>query len=531
MVVASAVLTGAGVSRGHPAGLPLGDEFHAAMLTGCAEAAAALTGEPMADEPDIDGRRNVLGCIEDCVEHGTVAGVLDLMRVRLPSEEHLLCALLAARGVLQITLNFDNGIELGYALLTGQTPLPPDAPEPYHRALAAWRAEMPPSPPLRVVSAPGRLDLDHRPLLVKLRGSVDADADAMVVPLRPTMEDLEGVLLDTDRRRALCAAVDSGHLLVVGHSGRDLDVFETLVPLLRPGRFDWVAAALTDRVAARLAAVDPSQPRPGRAVDVLRAQLGALPAWPARPLGDPDFGTRFAAWWRQVPPVAAAEAYGWLLSDAGRHTEAATVLRAVSRQPGLSPSATARIRVRLADALARSGAPADTAEALRLWSGAATGRGARTALRAYAMIRRTEARTATGHPPLLALPAAAAALLLAQPTRARRRATVRVLIGIGRIALTHAETRRSLTAAAVARAALASAVRGARRAGTAHRQSDLELLRLRTRIVRALLRGTAPPPVTASLDAVDRAYRHRGDHDGRREVDVVRALLAAASSR
>ncbi|MEU8076682.1 hypothetical protein AB0B31_14650 [Catellatospora citrea] len=550
MPAVSAVLSGAGISRGSPANLPLGDEFHDALLHGCFDAASAITRGAVTtlglDLLMSGGRRNILGCIEDCLDSGTVAAVLDCMRVRLPTEEHLLCAMLAARGVLQLTLNFDNGIELAYALLTGRAQLPPDAPADYARALVRWRESMPDAPPLRVMATPrdfASRGVGHRPLLVKLRGSVDVGADGTVVPLRPTMEDLECTVLDDDRREALSEAVTGGRLLVIGHSGRDLDVFETLEAMLRPDGFDWIAPDLDEKVAARLGAVDPRQPRRGMARHVLRAELGELPDWPSVAVAGPPFSQRFATWWRCVPQLAAAEAYGWMLSEAGHHGEAVLVLRAVAASTSRRQAA-ARVRLRLADALARRGGREDLAEAVVLYAKTSRGRSTPAGLRAYAITRGLECRAdhAPTVPALLAAAASGAgAALIAQSGHGRLRVMIRVLAGIGRVAVrcTEAGLERRLSPSGrsrtvlVARAAarlLESAWRRSMLAGTVTRQSDLELLRLRADLLLALLRGTPPAPdAPARLAGVERAYAHRGNRSGVVEVQLTRALMLLAA--
>lgn len=551
MVAVSAVLSGAGISRGFPASLPLGDEFHDALLSGCFGAASVITGGVLGEDSlrllMANGRRNILGCIEDCLESGTVVAVLDCLRVQAPTEEHLLCALLAARGVLQLTLNFDNGIELAYHLLTRRAELPAHMPACYHEALVRWRAAMPDVPPLRVVSTPRELALrgfEHRPLLVKLRGSVDVGIDGTVVPLRPTMEDLECTLLDEDRRQALREAAGSGLLLVTGHSGRDLDVFETLEAMLRPGGFDWVAPALEDAIAARLRKVDPRQPRRATARQALRAELGELPEWPSTPISGHSFSQRFAAWWQSVPQSAGAEAYARLLSEAGHHGDAVLVLRAVAAATA-RPRAAARVRLRLADALARRGKPNDVAEAKALYVRVLRGRGTPPALRAYAITRWNESRVGsapTGAMFLAAVIGGIAALLLAQAGHGRHRVSVRALAGVARVAAHFAEARlaasqssrivRSRTILVVWSANRLLALAGHRAVGigTATRQSDLDLLRLRVEFVSAVLRGTPPAPdASVRLAAVERAYTHRGNRAGVIEARLTRALMLLAA--
>jgi hypothetical protein len=543
---ASAILTGAGISVRHPAGLPLGDAFHDALLRNCFDAARHVTDDRVS--PDglallmTGGRRNILGCIEDCLDDGTVTAVLDCMRVRLPTQEHLLCAMLAARGVLQLTLNFDNGIELAYALLTGTTDLPGDAPTVYRDALTTWRAAMPAAPPLQVVATPqqlGRRQFAQRPLLIKLRGSVDIGTDATVVPLRPAMEDLESTRLDDDRLYALREAVAGGHLLITGHSGRDLDLFESLLPLLRPDGFTWVTPELDPAVAARLHAVDPHQSHPGNAEQALRAQLPPLPPWPTVPATGHRFDDRFAAWWRTVPVPAAAEGYAWMLSEAGRHADAIAVLRALA-----ATTNRARIRVRLADAIAQRADPADTDEAAALFRRAAAAPGTPAALRAYAMTRWTECRTAGPPSParlLVSLACGAMAVTVAYAGTGRHRVATRCLTGIGYLGVRHIDAhlalalpstgRRTATllGAHITRLALRYAWRRATHAGTQTRQTDLELFRVHNDLQVAILGQATPPTDThRRLDAIERAYTHRGNHTGMLWARLTRALAHLA---
>jgi hypothetical protein len=540
------ILTGAGISVDAPAGLPLGDEFHERLLWSCHAAArrfapAAVTANGL-HLLISGGRRNILGCIEDCLDGGTVAGVLGCMRVRIPTEAHLLCALHAASGALHATINFDNGVELAYALLTGEAELPGDAPTEYRDALRAWRAAMPDSGPLRVVSTPGELAkrcYDGRPTLIKLRGSVDTGTDGTVVPLRPALEDLESTRFDEDRLAALCAVAASEHLLITGHSGRDLDCFESLSGLLRPTRFSWVVPEIPATVAAQLSAIDPAQPILGKAGPALRTHLPRLPEWPRIVWHPAAFASRFELWWSQVPPLAAAQAYAWMLSEAGRHAESIAILRALVLVDGR-----ARVRLRLADLLARRGHPADLAEATRIFSRVAGGNTTRAGSRAYVWTRRAECQADTA--PLTirrALVGAAygSSVLLVAPDG---RTAVRALVALGYLARQAIDGQlptagRAATRMAVlawmARAALAllhTARRRAELAGTATRQSDLELEIVAVRARLCLLTGDAPPADTLSrLATVQRAYAHRGNSMGELRVLSTRALIHLAAGR
>jgi hypothetical protein len=542
------ILTGAGISVDAPASLPLGDEFHERLLW-CCHAAARRFAPEAVTAGGIQllisgGRRNILGCIEDCLDTGTVADVLGCMRVRIPTEAHLLCALHAAHGARHATINFDNGVELAYALLTGAAELPDDAPAEYRDALGAWRATMPDSGPLRVVSTPHELAercYGDQPTLIKLRGSVDIGTDGTVVPLRPALEDLESTRLDEDRFAALCAVAASEHLLITGHSGRDLDCFESLRGLLRPARFSWVVPEISAAVASRLRAIDPAQPIIGEAGPALRAYLPGLPEWPRITWHPAAFERRFELWWSRVPPVAAAQAYAWMLSEAGRHAEPIAILRALLHAGG-----GARVRLRLADLLARRGQPADLAEAARIFNQAAGGTATRAEIRAYAWTRRTEcqadATPLTIRRALVGAVYGSSALLITPPRKVRM--VARVLAALGYLARQAIDGQlptagRSRTRIAMltwlARAALGllhAARRRADRAGTGTRQSDLELEVVATQARLCLLSGGPPPADAMSrLVGVQRAYAHRGNSVGELRVLSTLALIHLAAGR
>jgi len=509
------IFAGAGISVAPPAGLPMGDEFHDRLLSGCFAAARGFAPEAVTADGlrllTTGGRRNILGCIEDCLPDGTTADVLDCMRVRLPAESHLLCAVHASRGVRVVTLNFDNGIELAHGLLTGAVPVPASAPPAYVEALREWRTALGDPGPLRVVSTPAQLARHAypagEPTLIKLRGSVDRGTDETVIPLRPALEDMESVRLDPDRFAALRVVAESGHLLVTGHSGRDLDCFESLRMVLRPGGFTWVVPEITPLVAARVAAIDPAQPTCGTAEEALRADLPPVPPWPRLAWPGSDFPRRFAGWWAGIPPAAAAEAYAWMLADAGRYEEPIAVLRA------LAPGRPA-VRLRLAEVLIHRGRPPDLAEADRILTAALPH--TPPALRPLLRARRAQARTALGPDALLPL-------LGAGDDRVWIRAVTILAALIRDRGAAEPALRRTLEALRTARTL-------ADRLGTGARQTDLDLEILAAETELALLAAKpSPPDAEPRLSAIERAYSHRGNPVGLLRVCATRALAHLAS--
>jgi hypothetical protein len=74
---------------------------------------------------------------------GHVLDVFKTLVVDLPNENHLLLAMHLAQGGLQITLNFDEGIELAYGMLAGTLDVPEWAPAGFREALLIWRSRMP----------------------------------------------------------------------------------------------------------------------------------------------------------------------------------------------------------------------------------------------------------------------------------------------------------------------------------------------------------------------------------------------------
>jgi len=528
----------------------MGDEFHGLLLEGCRTAARRYAPDAVSADGlhtlVTAGRRNILGCIEDCLPIGTTAGVLDCMRVFVPTEAHLLCALHAAFGAPLITINFDDGIEVAHALLTGRATLPSEVPTMYHDALAQWRRLMPARTPLHVISTPAQLakrdDPSHRPTLVKLRGSVDQGTDSTVIPLRPALEDMESTRLDDDRFAALTAVAGCDHLVVTGHSGRDLDCFESLRMVLRPGRFSWVVPEMDPSVRVRIGAIDATQPQRGTAEQVLRSMLPNLPPWPRTRWRSAYFAGRFKIWWSGLPEEATAEAYAWMLAHAGHFEEAIAIIRGLRLFTD-----TTRLRLRLADILVQRGGPADLAEAEHIFT-AALGE-----QQPYPWFhietRRVQAAPDTALDALVGI-LATVATHLAEGAQCDGGPKGSIVAGtMGDAVLSRSAIQCVTIISQLLRdwvggvgeslpeevwSAISQSLRLAReradRLGTGARQSYLELEIVAVATLWAL-HGGPPPPCGAAdrIDAVERAFAHRGDTAGGLRVASVRALGCLAA--
>jgi hypothetical protein len=329
-----ALITGAGISADPPANLPLGSEFGDRILHFCYVSAARFAP----DAVDYHGLsrvaaipRNLLPRLVASAGGDSVGALLECFRVPVPTEAHLLSAVHGVRGTLHVTLNFDDGVEQAYALLAGTADLPQYAPTEYRAALWKWQHAVRPDAPLMVASSElANVDYQHRPLLVKLRGSVGTGFDPGLLSEQPTAPDGDQPVFSKEQLTAVVAAAQSAHVVVAGVSGADIDCRQELIPLLSRGRFTWTASELPAGIAASLGAIDPSQPVLRPALDGLRQSLPErtmFPAWPRIDIVRPRFDDRFAAWQAQFPIEAAAEAYASLLCDAGLAAQALPILR------------------------------------------------------------------------------------------------------------------------------------------------------------------------------------------------------------
>lgn len=326
-----ALVTGAGTSAGPSSGLPLGAAFDA-MLLDCFFEAASRCAPNRVDRAMLEvlsqQRCNLVSRLSVHAGHETVSTLLECFRVAVPTEANLLSALLAFRGVPILTINISDGIERAYSLLAGESDLPSGVPKAYHRALAAWRQRAPVRGSLRVAAAGlGNVDLAHRPLLVRLRGSTEAGWSEQLLPSRGGRHsELDAGRLGGDALTALCAAAHD-HLVVAGISGADRDVRATFPHVLRPGHFTWTCAEPDPRLVTVLQAIDPHQPVRRPAVEGIRSLLEGvdLPPWPSEAPGVPGFMVAFSRWRSRLSLHAAAATYADLLANAGLGDDAAAV--------------------------------------------------------------------------------------------------------------------------------------------------------------------------------------------------------------
>jgi len=326
-----ALLCGAGISAGPPASLPLAQSLHEKLCRCFFDAAERVAPGTLTT----DG----LACVNASpfnviARLAAVAGPLvagDLLRrfsVAVPNEAHMLAAAHAVRGSYVLTLNFDDGIEVAYALLEGQARLPQGTPSEYHWALKAWRAVVRPTAPLRVVASRfSTADYGHRPLLAKLRGSRLQGWHRSLVPQRNALR-FERHWFSNGQMLAVQAAAAAEQFAIAGFSGTDVDCREALLCLLRPGHFSWTAAEMDDEIVARIGSIDSHQPTLRRAVEGVRASLphaGDLPRWPEIPTQAHAFESRFTEWQALLPVDAAAKVYAQLLAEAGFFDQASAI--------------------------------------------------------------------------------------------------------------------------------------------------------------------------------------------------------------
>jgi hypothetical protein len=330
------LFTGAGISADPPAGLPLGREFGERLLRHLQEAARVLVPGVAGLETTTllaDHHLNLLGRLQGCLGSGTVSDVLQCFRVTVPNEAHLIAAVHAARGTLHITLNFDDGVERAYALLSGAARLNGGIPAAYRHALTHWRKLFKPRQPLQVAAARfSAVDYAQGPLLVKLRGSAQEGLHPSLLPPSPLRAEVDAVEFSQEQLVAVLAVVATQRLVIAGVSGADADCRRSLIPLLRCGRFSWTAAALQPDVVELLRRIDPTQPRLAPALEGLRSSLPvALPDWPRIEVDCPRFDDLLRAWLARLPVHAITEAYAWFLCDAGSPDLAIPILQALLR--------------------------------------------------------------------------------------------------------------------------------------------------------------------------------------------------------
>lgn len=550
------IFSGAGLSDVAPASIPMGNAFHRRLRELCLARSAPYAGD-LVDAATLDAirtsRLNLLARIEN-TSPGAGSSAIQFMTVAVPNECHLLAALHLAHGGLHLTMNFDDGIEQAYALLSGDSELPAGAKPIFHQALQVWRDRFPnPSPALRVVSRSQEIGsaLPGHSILVKLHGSLGRHAEGLTLPMPSMTDEPDPGDLGMDRKRAFDALAAEGFVLVTGFSGTDLASCSALLSRLAPGRFWWIAPKVEADVRRRVAAIDPGQPMAGPSVEALRTTLAIdLPAWPRRRAPGPAFDDRLNEWAARLAPEVAAEAIAWALMDAAHVDEAVEIFRRLVRG-----GAGARTQIRLADALARRRWPGDARSArhtfLRTaWTRPDQGAGTARWGRSYSRARWLES-VGAGYgmaPPIVTRSLACTALIASvavstvggsspDPTAPIRAATVAsgiVLSGLerdlpailGRPPLRPLAQRMVAVASAAARRVLdawAHAPSGRRRAILERQAVELET-------IGALLRDELPPPTTfGSLRRLSVVFEHVSDRESQADTAGTRALAAFAA--
>jgi hypothetical protein len=537
------LFTGAGISSGPPARLPLGRTFHRLLRAACEERARTFA-------PDIVGERvlaalrggnwNLLARIENTVP-GVGRGAVHAMRIEVPNEEHLLAAIHLARGGYHVTVNFDDGLELAYGLLAGRRSLSaafPDASE----AVLAWRQWFPTSvPELTVISRPDQFARRHyrsRPLLVKLHGSLGEAPDGVALSLPVVTDEPDIVDLGGARRAALDELARHPFVLVTGFSGGDPASTSPVMRCLGRTSFAWVAPEVRHAVRATVSSLDPSQPQIGYATEILRGVLDVNPpSWPADHETTP-FKTRFDTWLEALPVTVGAEVVAWSLSDAGFADEAVELLDRAACADGR-----ARTRLRLADALARRATPRDRAVARRLLL--------RLLVSADPDVRRVASLRLAAHLAGLdgsrtnavkRLPAhvavaglAAAAGLRAMPRARTREAAVRAGSAVQ---LLERDLLReaggagwgapALDTATRTLRALRGALSGSAGEPSGRRRAQLRRQAVEVRAIAAILRGRPlRDSALGDLDEIAGIFAHLSDSQGRADTVATRALVLA----
>ena len=534
------LFTGAGLSHLPPAGLPLATTFQRRLAEACYRAARTVAPD-LVDEAHRDavatGPCNLLARLHN-TRASSGSGAVRSLKVTLPSEAHVLAALHLALGGFHVTVNFDEGVERAYELLAGRATLPEDAPADYHDALPAWRRCVPaPMPALRVAwtaSGLASTDFAARPLLVKLNGSMARDTDGVALPATGAPDEADATELGRHRTAALDALTREDFVVVTGYSGADHVCYAELVKRLRVGRFLWMAPSVRPDVRATVKAIDPGQPLAGQPADAIRRHLPfAPPSWPSAPATGSGFEQRFEAWSAGLAPEVGTAAFAWALADIGRVDAAIGLFERL----GNGGRATARTRLRLAEALVTRDGDGDRRRAARMFLVSTLGKGTGSRqLRSYAGARWAECLASRGAP-LPAMAVAALAGPLGGDSTARSRSTSAVVgIVLGwlerRVPAGSGSAGRTVTRWLSARCA-SSAQRviattdhapGGRRRALVRRQA-IELSAL-----VALLGG--PPLPRASVEQLDwlkQVYDHLGDDAGVAATLGTRALASLAA--
>jgi hypothetical protein len=479
----------------------------------------------------------------------TALNVLDVLRVEVPNEAHMLCAGVLAMGGTLATVNLDNGVELGYALLRGELSLPKHAQSKFALALLRWQEALPSLPPLDVLTRNADFVRwsQHRsqPVLAKFHGSIAPVTGNR--PVEPVISDFVELTPLSATKRNVMEWVLSRDVLVTGYAGGDGDTYTPLLSGLRPEHFRWLDPRPPERIKQDIGALDPRQPETGTAVDGLRSHpaLKGLPRWPGIDLGaDARIARQLASWRAQIDHLDAADAYAWMLLDAREHQASAELSRILWRM-------TRRRRAlrRLADAHYHYGGIASKNVAARMYLHLLRPGSCESGLRTYALQRlgETQRGRAIQGPHgsrtslLAATVAPTAAWLLSWPDRAGPQARTSALGSLAHLALRVLEARMATSthhrARLVLLAMLARYATGGHTdttGGHGHIYTEVQLAELQA--LRTLLRRnpSSTQRKTATrlhkeLMTIESTYRDMNNPMGEANARGAQALAAAAS--
>ena len=526
------------------------------LLATCYEATVRSTGivDAAALQAALEGPwklEYVVGRLAGTIGHDAI-DVLGTLSIGIPNEAHMLCAALLAQGGLHVTLNFDQGIERAYRLLSGNVELPEDSPVVYRTALSEWRSAFPGAAPRLTVagtSAEMAAWAQRRtlPALVKLHGTLESDQFGRLVPREASVVDeIQLSFLSVHQLAALDELAQHDRVLVTGYSGNDIDCYEPLLDRLQSSHFAWVApdnAGVADRVRE----IDPHQPTAGTAVSWLRTHVAwNPPTWPQVDPGTTDWIGRYRAWESNVLRLhgdhAFAEAFAWMLHDAREHDRSITIFCALeqgTRTPGL--------QIRFANALYDRNCGGDRRAASNRYWNAARGTGRAGGQRTYALIRYGESyRAAAANGDLRALVRAVGGPLVGLAI-ARFDGATPAQRALGRGALAHFGLRtveqlapsalevkwlrRILGFFAVATTHLLRRTMrtlAQDRAPVGNRAVFLEQQTAEADALAAVLKGSRPASTEWSLSKLRRAYERMPDGRGVANIDGALALAAMA---
>jgi hypothetical protein len=557
----TAVFSGAGLSAGKPAALPLGWAFRDLLLDLCHEE-AHLVSPAVADAATLHDLKKGTYKLE--VVLGRIAGtvgapaldLLEALNLTVPNESHMLGALALAHGGTHVTVNLDEGLELAYQILTGKTPLPVGTDRALQSALPLWQALVPANcPQLSVIASHAEFEAWARKCspatLLKIHGSIRTIHDRVMIIDPVVVDDLEYAGLTVARLSALDALATASRVIITGYSGLDIDVYDPLLERLTSLEVIWAAPDVWPRVRSDLATLPRARIQDGTPTGLANTALRNLFGWAAAPIWPeidppaPIFADRAASCMTAFRARAAAgtraEAYAWFLADIGRYDAAQKLLDElhawIGRQPGV------QLRNRLADVLYDRHQPGDRRAAVRMWAQIISDRSASRAQRAYACTRIGEIGRGVairGPVPLRPVGLATsvggplAALALTRNGRVEPGQAARALSAISGLGLRLLESlppRQLLRARLLTRWLARGADAAGRRAQTLDPGGNRLLVIRQQRnelalMIHLLSRGSASHAIIVDLKRIGTAYERADDLRGQANIAAALALAA-----